>query len=156
MGGSFLLLLMLIIRQAPFGRLREMWTVLLTMQGIKWLVGALKVEFGLEAFPVRLFPYATHQDFATDFAICPCIAVLYALLVRGRTMRVRLLHAACFAAAYALWSWTMTRWTTLQVHLRWSSWFDFALVLVLLPLAVRIAEWIVPETRQAGSAETRP
>ncbi|MFD2329909.1 CBO0543 family protein [Cohnella sp. GCM10020058] len=155
MGGSFLLLFMLIFRHLSGGHAREIWTVFLTMQTVKWLIGALKAEFRLEEFPLRLFPYATHQDFVTDFAICPTIAVLYAMTVRGRPPRVQLFYAACFAAAYALWSWTMTRWTSLQVHLNWSSWFDFLLVLVLLPAVKRISDWIRPKPTAAADGEVR-
>ncbi|WP_090115469.1 CBO0543 family protein [Cohnella sp. OV330] len=156
MGGSFLLLSMLVVRYLSGSCAREIWTVFLTMQTVKWFVGALKSEFRLVEFPVRLFPYATHQDFVTDFALCPTMAVLYAMFVRERTLRVQLFYALWFAAAYALWSWTMTRWTNLQVHLRWSSWFDFLLVLVMLPAVKRISDWIVTTPTAVAEGQVRP
>ncbi|MFC3798481.1 CBO0543 family protein [Cohnella sp. GCM10012308] len=152
MGGSVLLLAALMIRLVSRDRLREMWAVLLTMQGLKWLLGALKAQFHLAAFPKRLFPFATQQDFATDFAVCPSLAVVYAVIVNGRSPRDRLLITVAFAIAFAVWSLAMTRWTNLQVHHRWSFGIDFLCVLILLPLSTRIGSWIVSETREREGA----
>lgn len=154
-GGSFVLLLMLVVPYLSGSRIREIWTVFLTMQTIKWLFGVLKAEFRLVEFPVRFFPYATQQDFATDFALCPAMAVFYAMIVRGRTLRVQLGYAACFAAVYALWSWAMTKWTNLQVHLHWRSEFDFLFVWVMLPAVKRISDWILAKPTAASDGEVR-
>ncbi|MEK0316438.1 CBO0543 family protein [Cohnella sp. 56] len=153
MGGSLLLLLLLLIRCVPGDRLREMYATLFTMQGIKWLIGVVKAELQLETYPVRLFPHATRLDFLTEFAICPSIAVLYIMLVPARPLPVQLASVVGIAGLFAAWNLLMTEFTSLQRYIHWSAWADFATILVLLPLVRALVNWIMAAPRrQEGDA----
>lgn len=152
MGGSVLTLALLMLGLLPRGRARDIWTVMLTMQSVKWLLGAIKVELHLESFTVHVFPHSTRQDFMTEFAVCPAIAVLYVLVVTARPRLLRLLHLVWISAAFAIWNLLMTDWLHLQQFIHWSAWLDFATLLVLLPAVRRIAAWIRPGMSERGDA----
>jgi len=127
---------------APRERRRETHVILLFHQLITWVLGIFAVEWGLLAYPVRMFHIASHTSITFEYIAYPVIAVYFNLIYpAGAKALWQAAYYMLVAMAIVLPELWFKHHTELIVYLHWYWYWTWLSVMGTLWITRMFYKW---------------